>query len=67
MTRRSFLSASSLLLAPAIARLPAVASAEVRADVMRNDIQAHEPELVQEVVLVAPLTAEEAKSERVPA
>jgi len=34
---------------------------------MRNDIQAHEPELVQEVVLVAPLTAEEAKSERVPA
>jgi hypothetical protein len=43
VTRRSFLSASSLLLAPAIAR----------ADVIRGDFPAHEPELVQEVVLVA--------------
>ena len=43
VTRRSFLSASSLLLAPAIAQ----------ADVIRGDFPAHEPELVQEVVLVA--------------
>ena len=42
LTRRSFLSASSLLLAPAIAQ----------ADVIRGDFPAHEPELVQEVVLV---------------
>jgi hypothetical protein len=43
VTRRSFLSASSLLLAPAIAR----------ADVIRADFPAHEPELVQEVVVVS--------------
>ena len=53
MTRRSFLSASPLLLAPAIAPLPAAASAEAGADVIRGDFPAHEPELVQEVVLVA--------------
>ena len=53
VTRRSFLSVSSLLLAPAIARLPAAASAEVGTDIIRGDFPAHEPELVQEVVLVA--------------
>jgi hypothetical protein len=43
VSRRSFLGFSSVLLAPAIAR----------ADVIRADFPAHEPELVQEVVLVA--------------
>ena len=43
VSRRSFLSASSLLLTPALAR----------ADVIRADFPNHEPELVQEVVVVA--------------
>src|SRR5260221_6745134 len=43
VSRRSFLGLSSVLLAPAVAR----------ADVIRADFPAHEPELVQEVVLVA--------------
>jgi hypothetical protein len=43
VSRRSFLSASSLLLTPAVAR----------ADVIRADFPSHEPELVQEVVVVA--------------
>src|SRR5260221_701032 len=65
VSRRSFLGLSSVLLAPAIAR----------ADVIRADFPAHEPELVQEVVVDyrktaggadeppvdKPLTAEEAK------
>ena len=43
VSRRSFLSASSLLLAPATAR----------ADVIRNDFPSHEPELVEEMVAVS--------------
>jgi len=43
VSRRSFLSASSLLLTPALAR----------ADVIRADFPAHEPELVQEMVTVS--------------
>jgi len=43
MNRRTFLSASSVLLVPTIAR----------ADVMRAEFPAHEPELVQEMVVVA--------------
>ena len=43
VSRRSFLSASSLLLAPGIAR----------ADVVRADFPMHEPELVQEMVAVS--------------
>ena len=43
LTRRSFLSSSSILLAPAPAH----------ADVIRADFPAHEPELVQEMVVVS--------------
>src|SRR5262245_3632025 len=43
VSRRSFLSASSLLLAPATAR----------ADVIRNDFPSHAPELVEEMVAVS--------------
>ena len=43
VSRRSFLSASSLLLAPVAAR----------ADVIRNDFPSHEPELVEEMVAVS--------------
>jgi hypothetical protein len=43
VSRRSFLSVSSLLLTPALAR----------ADVIRADYPMHEPELVQEVVVVS--------------
>jgi len=43
VSRRSFLSASSLLVAPAVAR----------ADVIRTDFPSHEPELVQEMVVVS--------------
>jgi hypothetical protein len=43
VSRRSFLSVSGVLLAPALAR----------AEVIRADFPAHEPELVQEMVVVA--------------
>ena len=43
VSRRSFLSASSLLLAPVVGR----------ADVIRTDFPSHEPELVQEMVVVS--------------
>jgi hypothetical protein len=43
VSRRSFLGFSSIVLAPTIAR----------ADVIRSDFPAHEPELVQEMVVVA--------------
>src|SRR5438093_4795002 len=43
VSRRSFLSASSLLLVPGVAR----------ADIVRTDFPSHEPELVQEMVVVS--------------